>query len=287
MNLDCRITLSLQPSPDPTKGIIKVVHYAFLQRNNSVIGNLNAFRANLCAAFGDVAIADPLFVSQLLGTIRRIERMHLQRSDMDQKPRPNESLVHLVIAQHVADILAKKAFDAFAEFLYTIDVLLLHSPCPVGRIRRPRLKWLDCFLHAIVPGDVRDQVFQNWKSFHRLDCHRFLQWKLAESRHTHQFGHSVDFRRAGAALAGLTIPAARQVRRLRTLNIMNRVEHDHALGNFGGVITKFAAFGVTPPDFENGFHDLTTDNADYTDTKTIRSIRAIRGHFISSMICFK
>ena len=68
---------------------------------------------------------------------------------------------------------------------------------------------------------------------------------------------------------------------------MNRVEHDHALGNFRGVITKFAAFGITSPDFENGFMDLTTDNADYADTKTVRSISAIRGHFISSMICFK
>jgi hypothetical protein len=33
---------------------------------------------------------------------------------------------------------------------------------------------------------------------------------------------------------------------------MNRVEHDHALGNFRGVITKFAAFGITSPDFEGG-----------------------------------
>ena len=41
------------------------------------------------------------------------------------------------------------------------------------------------------------------------------------------------------------------------LNVMNRVEHDHAFGNFGGVIAKFAALGVTSPDFENGcFHSL-------------------------------
>ena len=118
-----------------------------------------------------------------------------------------------------------------------------------------RLERFNFFLYAKVPGDICDQVFQDWKSFHRLDCHRVLQWKLAESRHTHQFWHSIDFRRAGAALAGLTIPAARQVRRLRTLNIMNRVEHDHALGNFRGVIPKRAASRIPAPDFENScFH---------------------------------
>ncbi len=154
MNLDCRITFPLQPAPDPTKRIVKVVHYAFLQRNNSVIGDLNAFGANLCATFCDIAVTDPLRISQFLNAILGIERVHLQRSDVDQKPRSNESLVHLVIAQHVADILAKKTFDAFPEFLHTIDILLLHPPCAVGRIGRAWLELLDLFLHAKIPGDV-------------------------------------------------------------------------------------------------------------------------------------
>ena len=58
------------------------------------------------------------------------------------------------------------------------------------------------------------------------------------SRHAHQFGHAVYFRRTGAAFARLTIPAAGQIVRLRTLNIMNGIEHDHAFGNFGRVIAK-------------------------------------------------
>ena len=40
------------------------------------------------------------------------------------------------------------------------------------------------------------------------------------------------------------------------LNIMHRVEHDHALGDFGRVIAKFAAFRITSPDFEGGFHEI-------------------------------
>src|SRR5207247_8661251 len=118
------IRFLLDPFPDPTKRIVKVVHYAFLQRDNSVIGDLNAFGANLRATFCDIAIADPLLVSQFIDTILGIERMHLERSDVNQKARPNKLFVHLVVAQHMADVLAKKAFDTFTEFLYTIDILL-------------------------------------------------------------------------------------------------------------------------------------------------------------------
>src|SRR5437899_12473208 len=95
---------------------------------------------SLRITFYDIAIADPLLVSQFFDTILGIERMHLQRGDVNQKPRPNESLVHLVVAQHMADVLAKKAFDTFAEFLYTIDIFLLNSPCTVSRIRMSRHK---------------------------------------------------------------------------------------------------------------------------------------------------
>src|SRR5581483_308058 len=116
-------------------------------------------------------------------SIRRIERMHLKRCDMDQEPRANEFVMHLMIAQHVADVLTKKAFNAFTELLHTIDILLLHPPRAIGSIRRSRIKWFDCFLNTKVPGNVRDQVFQNWKSFHRLDGYRSVQWQVAETRH--------------------------------------------------------------------------------------------------------
>ena len=36
---------------------------------------------------------------------------------------------------------------------------------------------------------------------------------------------------------------------------MHGIEHDHAFGYFGGVLMKFAVFGIATPDFENGsFH---------------------------------
>jgi hypothetical protein len=37
---------------------------------------------------------------------------------------------------------------------------------------------------------------------------------------------------------------------------MHRVKNNHAFGNFGGVIAKFAAACVAAPNFERGRHDL-------------------------------
>jgi len=87
--------------------------------------------------------------------------------------------VHLVIAQHVADVLAKKTFDAFPNFLHTINVLLLHTPGAIRRVGRSRLERLDLFLYTKVPRNIRDQIFDNGKGFHRLDRHRSVQRQLA------------------------------------------------------------------------------------------------------------
>ena len=65
--------------------------------------------------------------------------MHLERGDVNKKARPDELVVLVMIAQHMADILAKKTLDAFPEFLDAIDVLLLpsarsHPAHPAGAV---------------------------------------------------------------------------------------------------------------------------------------------------------
>ena len=76
-----------------------------------------------------------------------VERVHLECGGVNEKARPDEFIVLVMIAQHVANILAKKALDAFAEFLHAIDVLLLHPPRSVRRIGRSRFELLDLLLH--------------------------------------------------------------------------------------------------------------------------------------------
>src|SRR5687767_14127920 len=97
------------------------------------------FRADLRAEFGYVAIADPERIFQFTDAIFGVERVHLERGDVNKKPSSDKFGVLFVISQHVADILAEQAFDAFSEFLDAVDVRLLHSPGTILRIRRTRL----------------------------------------------------------------------------------------------------------------------------------------------------
>ena len=85
-----------------------------------------------------------------------IERVHLQGGRVNQETRPDKAIVHLMIAQYVADILTKKTLDAFPKLLHPIDIFLLHSPGPVRRIRRTRFKFLDLLFHPKIPRHIGD-----------------------------------------------------------------------------------------------------------------------------------
>jgi hypothetical protein len=77
--------------------------------------------------------------------------MHFQRGDVNQESRTDKFVVQLMVAQNMANILAKKAFDTFTKFLHAIDVLLLHSPGAVRRVSRSRFKRFDLLLHLKIP----------------------------------------------------------------------------------------------------------------------------------------
>ena len=87
-----------------------------------------------------------------------VERVHLERRRVHEEARADELVVLVVVAQHVADVLAEEALDALAEFLHAIDVGLLHPPRAVGRVGLARLERLDALLDLEVPRDVGDEI---------------------------------------------------------------------------------------------------------------------------------
>src|SRR5260221_308266 len=95
--------------------------------------------------------------------------MHLKRSSVNQKSRPDKLLMLFMITQNMTHILTQETLDAFAKFLHAVDVLLLHPPRAVLGVRRSRLELLDAFFDLIVPRNVRDEVLDRRKSTHRLD----------------------------------------------------------------------------------------------------------------------
>ena len=89
----------------------------------------------------------PHAVFEELRALQGIERMHLQGRDMDEETRTGKCSFLSMIAQHMADVLAKEAFDTFAKFLDAIDIILIHAPGAVRSLRVLRLEWWDFLFH--------------------------------------------------------------------------------------------------------------------------------------------
>ena len=81
---------------------------------------------------------------------------------------------------------------------------------------------------------------------------RAVRRQVAHPRHAHEPRRAVDFRGTGSALAGLAVPAYGEVVRRIGLNLMDRVEHDHSLGDLRRVIPVAALVlgAVLAPDPE-------------------------------------
>src|SRR6266496_3710543 len=171
--------------------------------------------------------------------------MHFKPSHSDEETRPAELFVFIVLAQNVADVLAKKALNALAEFLHPINVFLLHSP--IG----PSL-WSErgnFLVDLVIPRNVCDQVFDDRERLHRQNGDGLVLGKGIHAGFASESRSPVDFRRTRAALAGLAIPADSEVWSQVLLNVMKCVEHDHARRHWNPVISGLAAFAIAAEDF--------------------------------------
>src|SRR6185437_11051710 len=232
--------------------IVELVHHALLERDDGVVRDRDPLGTHLGTTLRDVAVANALRLLELRDAVGHVERVHLQCRNVHEEARPNELLLLLVLAQHVADVLAQKALDAFPEFLHPIHVALLHAPGAIGRIGRPRCEALDALLHAVIPRHIGHQILDARERVHRLHRYRLPEIEIAESRHAHEARLAVDLRRARAALSGLAVPSYGEIVRLLGLDLMDGVEHDHARRDLGDVVAKHTAGRVTAPHAKRG-----------------------------------
>src|SRR5665213_2542862 len=173
--------------------------------------------------------------------------MHFQGGGVYQETRTDELVMHMVIPEHVANVLAQKTLNALAELLHAVGIGLRNAPGSVWSIGRTHLELRDALLHSIIPGDIGDQVLHVRKRLHGLDGYRLIERNRIETRHAHELGHAVDFRGAGPALSRFAIPAHGQVDRRLRLNLMYGVEHHHSFGDPGGVILELARTSFSTP----------------------------------------
>src|SRR5256885_7612529 len=227
------------------------VHGALLHRDDRVIRDLDVLRTDLGAALGDVAEPEPLVLDRVLLAIGvRVQRMHVQFGGPDEEARPGERrLVLLVVADHVAGVLAEEALDALAELLRALHVDLLHpvlAGLEVGRGSEGRhLARL-----GVVEGHVGHQVADHREGTQWGDRDGLVLLVHRHAGHATEAGLAVDLHRAGAALAGLAVPPHREVRRLGGLEPVDDVEDDLALVHLDLEVLQLAAGGVAAPDPE-------------------------------------
>src|ERR687891_917087 len=86
--------------------IEKLIDHPLLERDDRIIRDRDVLRADLGAAFGDVAVANPVSAVKLLYPVFNVQRVHFQRRYVHQEARPDEILVKMMVPQHMADVLA-------------------------------------------------------------------------------------------------------------------------------------------------------------------------------------
>src|SRR6478609_576719 len=105
--------------PQPYDRVVFAVDRALLQRDQRVVRDLDVLGTHFRAALGDVAEAQAVLLLRLHRTLRPgVERVHVEFGLPHQVPGAGERLlVLLVVAHHVAGVLAQEALDALTELL--------------------------------------------------------------------------------------------------------------------------------------------------------------------------
>src|SRR2546425_11607001 len=111
-----RLLPAAELAEEPDDGV-EVVGHPLLHGDDAIVGDVDMLGADLAAALGDVAEPDPRLLADELRAVDGVERMHVQAGDLDEESRSRERLLQIVVADHVADVLAQEALDALVELL--------------------------------------------------------------------------------------------------------------------------------------------------------------------------
>src|SRR5262249_48276635 len=77
--------------------IEEAIDNSFLERNDGVIGDRDAFRTNLSTTLCDTAQSNPELRFQILQSIAHVQRVHFQGRDMNEESWTNELFLHVML----------------------------------------------------------------------------------------------------------------------------------------------------------------------------------------------
>src|SRR4029453_3376198 len=233
--------------PQPGDRVVADVGDPLLEGDDGVVGDVDVLRADLGAALGDVAQPEAHLAAEQVTPVAGLQGVHLQLGVADEHARAGEAgLVLLVVADDVADVLAQEALDALVELLHPVDVLLGHPVGAVGlpgpgRERRHPLGHLEVERH------VGAKVADDREGARGVAGDRLAPLEDVQAGHAQQARAAVDLGRAGAALAGLAVPAHGQVAGLGGLDAVDGVQHHLTVLAGHGVVAQLPAGLVAAP----------------------------------------
>jgi len=205
---------------------------------------------HLGAALGDVAVTEPELLLRQLLAIQCVEWVHVELSDTHEDSRTREVLLVLaVVAHRVTGVLAQEALNALAEFLRALDVNLLHAVLAGLKT----LGWLECRNFAsllVIERHVCDEVADHRERAQRRDGDNLGLLERVHARKTHETRTAIDLSTAGTALAGLAVPADREVIGLRCLEAVQDIEHDLTVVDLYVVVDERAGAVISAPEAE-------------------------------------
>jgi hypothetical protein len=221
--------------------VVELVYHSLFERDDGVVRDANLLGTNLRTAFRDVAITQAQLVLQKGSAVKAVEGMHLETGNTNEEARARELFLLVVFAKNVANVLAEKAFDALSKLLDAVHIQLRDFPFHslTGLERR------DFTVDTIVPRNVGDKVFNTREGFHRENGDGLVLRQIIHARFARQARTAVDFRGARAALSCLAVPADSKVRSEVPLNVMERIEDNHARSYGDAVVDGLSAARIT------------------------------------------
>src|ERR1700719_707906 len=175
--------------------------------------------------------------------------MHFEAGDSNEEARAGELFLLVVLAKDVAHILAEKAFDALAKLLHAVDIELGDFPLHSLAGFESR----DFAVDTVIPRNVGDKVVDCGKGFHGQDGDGLVLREIVHARFASQARAAVDFRGTGTALPCFAIPADREIGSEVALDIVKRIENDHARSDGHAIVNGLPAIRIAAENAQDGF----------------------------------
>ena len=150
----------------------RIVHDAFLQRNDGIVGDVNFLGADFRAAFRDVAQADAELFLQQRGAVETPSSGCISSPAARTKKRGPPNCSFLSCSRRTWQTFWHRKHSMHLRNSCTRSTSCwIHLPLDAGA----RLERRNLFIHFVVPRNIGDQILDHRKGLHREHGDRLIE----------------------------------------------------------------------------------------------------------------